>query len=269
MTKISWTDKSINTITGCTPISEGCKNCYAKAMHKRLAAMGQEKYSKPFSEIVTHPKVLKRVISRQVPTKYFVNSMSDTFHEDVPYNHLTEIFNLMSLASQHTFQVLTKRPENMLKFMEYFYGEYVQKNDVIQNVWLGTSVENQTTANERIPYLLKTPAKVRFLSVEPMLEQIDLSKFLFYPCGASLGIVHNCSEKLRRVEINIDWVIVGCESGHGKRECKIEWIENIVEQCEKACVPVWVKQLNINRMVKKEVEDFPKHLQIQQFPEVK
>jgi protein gp37 len=246
-TKIQWTNETWNVTTGCSKISEGCKNCYAETMHKRLNAMGVEKYKEPFNKICFHREELKKPSEWKNPRMVFVNSMSDLFHEDVPDRLIKAVIEEMCCYdSPHTFQVLTKRPERMKESLSPFNTIY------IDNIWFGVTTENQKEADHRIPILLRTPAKVRFASVEPMLEKIDL--------------LFDLMPHRDNGNPPIDWVIVGCESGAKRRPCKIEWIEDIVDQCKKANVPVFVKQISINGKVIKDIEQFPKHLQVREFP---
>lgn len=207
MSKIEWTEKTINTISGCTQISEGCKNCYAKRMHSRLMAMQQKKYAKPFSEIVTHNigKEFKKVIKKNTKT-IFINSMSDTFHKDVSAFYIGSLLYEISEYPDINFQILTKRAERINNF------EYPK------NVWLGVTVENELH-KDRIECLRKTNAKIKFLSCEPLLNdlgKLDLS--------------------------GIDWVIVGGESGINARPMKYEWVKNIQKQCKEQNVAFFFKQ---------------------------
>lgn len=223
-TKIEWTDVTWNPVVGCTRVSSGCDNCYAVRMAHRLEEMGHADYEgltvlngkgdRHFSGTVRClPKRLEDPFHWRKPRKIFVNSMSDLFHEDVPDEFIDQVFAVMERCSQHTFQVLTKRPERMA---EYFsrteslfrslrraavsdlaerYGEDVYDawltgcgaNLPLPNVWLGVSCENQATADERIPYLLQCPAAVRFLSLEPLLGGIDLKPYLGFPCDYCFG----------------------------------------------------------------------------------
>ena len=257
-TKIEWTEATWNPVTGCTPVSSGCGQCYAATMTKRLAAMGQEKYqgligNGHFNGVVKcHERALDIPLRRRKPTMYFVNSMSDLFHKGVPESFLDHAFAVMGTTRRHTFQVLTKRPD---RAAEYFATDFDDYDDRIwdhldkyedewpdwsvwfvrrsrgglpidmppANVWLGTSCEDQKTADERTPHLLKCPAAVRFLSLEPLLGPIDLR--------GRLDGIH--------------WVIVGGESGPNARPAGsgIDWFANIVDQCAAAGVPCFVKQL--------------------------
>ena len=209
--RIEWTESTWNPIVGCTKLSAGCKHCYAEVMAKRLQAMGVPGYEHGFRRIRLLPGRLAEPLGRSKSTVYFVNSMSDLFHEEVPESFIDRVFDVMKSASWHTFQVLTKRADRMF--------EYALERKVPANVWLGTSVEDRRHGVPRIGFLRRTPALTRFLSVEPLLEdigQLDLS--------------------------GIDWVIVGGESGLGARPMKPEWVRNIREQCEGQGVHFFFKQ---------------------------
>ena len=236
-TTIAWTDKTWNPVRGCSLVSPGCTNCYAMRQARRFSGPGQP--YEGLTRMTEHGPLWTgkvRLVESELdaplrwrkPCRVFVNSMSDLFHEDVPFEFITQVWNTMYRASEHTFQVLTKRPERMLAFHRMF-GE-ANKMPLVHNVWLGVSVENQATADERIPILLQTPAAVRFLSAEPLLEPIDLATWFF----SAMTDQGKCA---------CDWVIVGGESGPGARPCNVEWIRSIVRQCRGAHVPVFVKQL--------------------------
>jgi protein gp37 len=208
-TKIEWTDSTWNPITGCTKISSGCAHCYAEKMANRLKAMGMTKYKNGFS-LTLHPKSLNEPYSWKKPRMVFVNSMSDLFHEDIDFNYIRKIFEVMNDNPKHIFQVLTKRG-NMLE-------KYHSKLLWTPNIWMGVTVESKDHI-ERIRQLIKTNATVKFLSCEPLLS--------------ALG-------KLPLTKI--DWVIVGGESGPKARLMKKEWIEKIQHQCTIAKVPFFFKQ---------------------------
>ena len=208
--KIEWTEQTWNPTVGCTKISPGCKNCYAETMSRRLKAMGVHGYENGF-RLTLMPDRLAEPLERRKPTVYFVNSMSDLFHEKVPFDYVRRIFEVMARSPQHTFQVLTKRAERM--------AEFCRDIEVSENVWLGVSVENRKYGVPRIPVLQTIRAQVRFLSVEPLLEDvgsIDLS--------------------------GIQWVIVGGESGSKARPMKPAWVENVKRQCDAAGVAFFFKQ---------------------------
>lgn len=208
---IEWTDFTWNPVTGCTKISAGCKNCYAASMTKRF-----EKEWGPFSKITEHADRLADPMKRNKAAKIFVCSMSDLFHEEVTSDFIDAVFGVMEVCPAHPFQVLTKRPERM---KEYLLNYYTPKN-----VWLGVSAETQGRADERIPVLLEIPAAVRFVSVEPQLNYIDLTRYL---------------DKL-------DWVIVGGETGRYARPFDLNWARALREQCQSAGVPFFFKQTGGN-----------------------
>jgi len=206
---IEWTELTWNPTTGCDKISAGCKFCYAEVMSRRLKAMGIEKYEQGF-KLSIHEDELNRPYEWKKPSTIFVNSMSDLFHEDIPFSFIKNVFRVMNETPQHTYQVLTKRADILYKYHE--------KLKWTNNIWMGVSVENEKVT-ERIDYLRKTNAKVKFLSLEPLI-----------------GALHNLNLK------KIDWVIVGGESGHGARPIKYEWVYDIKEQCEKAGTLFFFKQ---------------------------
>lgn len=209
--KIEWTDATWNPTTGCNKVSSGCKNCYAEVMANRLKAMGTPGYENGF-EFSLMPNRLDTPRNIKKPTKFFVNSMSDLFHEKMPYEYLDKVFKTISETPQHQYQILTKRESILL--------DYFSKSNrkVPKNVWLGVTVENNQ-AKKRIDALRKVNAEIRFLSIEPLLEnlgEIDLT--------------------------GIHWVIVGGESGHKARPMKPEWAINIQNQCDKQNVAFFFKQ---------------------------
>lgn len=232
-TKIPWTNRTWNPVTGCTPVSAGCKNCYARTMARRLKAMGVEKYRNEFA-VTCHPECLDEPLHWRKPRMVFVCSMGDLFHKDVPDEFIEETYSTMYESTQHTFQVLTKRPERMLDF--HSKSMYLL-NAPFENLWIGTSAENQPTFDDRIRHLLPIPAAVRFVSLEPLLSPIDIPPSVLK---------------------QISWVIVGCESGPKRRPCRIEWIQSIVQQCDEAGVPVFVKQISINGRVSRNPAEWPK-----------
>jgi len=264
-TNIEWSDETWNPVRGCTKVSAGCTNCYAMRQAHRFSGAG-----KPYeglTQIVkgkgpqwtgavrTVPELLWEPLRWRKPRRVFVNSMSDLFHEDVPAGFIAHVFAVMAAAPRHEFQILTKRPARMALLlndpsfwasvwghgMEHWWGtEDLARSDEIgpdhplPNVWLGTSVEDQAAADERIPHLLRTPAAVRFLSCEPLLGPVNLERNA-RPWGAGgasarwLALLH--------------WVIAGGESGPGARRCDVAWIRTLVDQCRAAAVPVFVKQV--------------------------
>ncbi|MGA2149720.1 MAG: phage Gp37/Gp68 family protein [Bryobacteraceae bacterium] len=206
---IEWTESTWNPSTGCDAISPGCDHCYAERLALRLKAMGQQKYSNGF-RLTLHPDTLQLPLKWKKPQRIFVNSMSDLFHNDVPLDYIRRVFETMSRAHWHQFQVLTKRSGRLLALTE--------KLDWPPNVWMGVSVET-AQYKTRIDHLRKTGAKLKFLSLEPLLGH--------------LGALD-----LR----GIDWVIVGGESGPGSRPMEAEWVLGVRRQCERADVPFFFKQ---------------------------
>lgn len=244
MTKIEWAERTWNPVTGCTRVSPGCENCYAETMSHRLNAMGQEKYrgitknsGKWSGKIRLHEDVLEHPLKWKKPAKIFVCSMSDLFHEDVPEEFIKQIFDAMYGCPQHIFMVLTKRAERMADLLggAAWWAGTIEKYRA--HIWLGTSIEDQQRADERIPELLKIPAAVRFLSVEPLLAPVDLStdKLLSYLDLRPLGPLPG-----------IHWVIAGGESGNKARPCHLNWLRSIRDQCATANVPFFLKQLGSN-----------------------
>ena len=271
-TRIEWTEHTWNPMSGCTKISDGCKNCYAEKMANRLKAMGTKGYENGFA-VTLHPEKLREPLERKKPTMYFVCSMGDLFHEDVPFEFIDRVFAIIALTPHLTYQILTKRPERMRQYFErlkinnvYYlkvpwenlpvskgYGDLFVANPPFANVWLGVTAENQEQADKRIPILLDTPAAVRFVSIEPMLSGIDLKKYLVgykcFSCGyESLGSPRKCPS-CGQSEFGdkyyspaIDWVIVGGETGSKARPLQYEWVKNIQAQCETVNVPFFFKK---------------------------
>ena len=206
---IEWTESSWNPLTGCNKISPGCKHCYAERMALRLQAMGQPKYASGF-ELAIHEDLLEQPLAWKRPQTIFVNSMSDLFHEGVPDEFVLRTFDVMRRASWHCFQVLTKRSGRLLGLSPLI--------DWPDNVWMGVSVETSRYAF-RIDDLRQTSARLKFLSLEPLL-----------------GALPNLDLR------GIDWVIVGGESGPGARPLRQEWVTDIRDQCVAAGVPFFFKQ---------------------------
>lgn len=256
-TKIEWAEETWSPITGCTKISEGCKNCYAERMAKRLANIEGSGYDKddPF-KVTYHPERLDQPLKWKKPRRIFVCSMGDLFHEDVPFWKVDEVFAIMQKADHHIYMVLTKRPRRMHKyFTEWLEGEnrFINLEGAYRdmkidpprvtcfpfhNVWLGVTVENQAAADERIPWLLKTPAEVRFVSVEPMLGPVNLEPYLQYP-----PMTENYKMTFGLNEFKgLDWVICGGESGPHARPMHPDWARGLRDQCQVAGVPFFFKQ---------------------------
>jgi len=312
-TSIEWTDYTWNPIrarlkgqgpkvhagTFCTRISPGCTHCYASTINKRFGN-GLE-YTVPNLETVEFfidEKILEEPLRRKKPTRIFVGDMFDLFHEAIPNELIARVLNVCEQASWHTFQLLTKRASRMLSFC---YRNIDSRQDFPpRNVWFGVSVEDQQRADERIPLLLQTPAAVRWLSVEPMLEAVDLRK-VQHPNANSANALDGifkadgfnyCTSPL------IDWVICGGESGPGARPFNLAWAESLLEQCRAAGVPFFMKQMGSNPLLHRQTshheerpgfkfsfrsmefsqnislqdrkggdpEEWPEHLRVREFP---
>ena len=226
-TKIEWADRVWNPTVGCTPVSAGCANCYAKRMYDRFFQ------GKPFSEVQLHPERLSDPEKWKAPARVFVDSMSDLFHESVPDVFIEQVWEVMLLSTRHTFMVLTKRPDRMKKWVDQMLTGCMSR--VFSNIWLGVSVEDQKTADERIPLLLNTPAAKRFVSVEPMLGAVDIGKYLVPGAAGSPAEIIKYHDYL-------DWVICGGESGPGARPMRADWARGLRDQCQEAGVPFSFKQ---------------------------
>lgn len=286
-TKIEWTASDTgapgmtwNPVTGCTKVSQGCKNCYAKRDWARLAAMPNNVYTgREFEQVACHPERLDQPIRWRAPRRVFVNSMSDLFHENVSDAFIDQVFAVAALTSDHgrdndahTFMVLTKRPQRMHDYLNHpkraervFTATqnlgsleldteneragcslaYRQFNGrtfwPIPNIWLGVSVEDQATADERIPLLLQTPAAVRWISAEPLLGPVNLTAVHY----GDRFYVNTLSEQNTEgviVQPGIDWVVVGGESGPNARPMHPDWARSLRGQCAAAGVPFFFKQ---------------------------
>lgn len=259
MSKIEWTDKTWNPIVGCSKISEGCQNCYAEKMAFRMTNLLGQNITNTwaaYSTVINDKKwsgktdfinsAIQKPFNWKKPQKIFVCSMGDLFHESVPFEWQFKVFQMIHECPQHIFQILTKRPDIMLKRMENIYfhlrRNYPWIKIPLENVWLGVTTENQTTANERIPLLLEIPANKRFISCEPLLSDIDFP--WFQDLQPNNGTLLN----------QLDWVICGPETGPKARPMEKIWIENIYKQCQSANVPFFDKK----DILKKDLKQFPK-----------
>lgn len=311
---IEWTDATWNPVVGCEKIAQGCKHCYAKTLHDKrhkayqAGAKLPAQYAKPFEEVQLMPERLSQPLKWRKPKRIFVNSVSDLFHESVPFEFIAAVFGVMAACPQHVFQVLTKRPERMREFFEYIEQRAEMAKEVFPNdthewrrehllsaqclihglgethkhrgvdfqwplpqVWLGTSISTQKDADKNILELVKCPAAVRFVSAEPLIEDVDLwmvpqkcpacgaqaMRSLLADDGSCWELDHCEACDVRwwcqpheqdvtpeaRPFPKIDWVIVGGESGPGARPCDVAWIRSIVQQCKAAGVACFVKQL--------------------------
>lgn len=207
---IEWTEQTWNPTTGCTKVSPGCKNCYAETMARRLQAMGAPGYQQGF-RLSIHPERLAQPLARKKPTTYFVNSMSDLFHEEIPDSFLDTVMDIIRQTPQHTYQILTKRAERL--------PAYFTDRNCPSNVWLGVSVEDRLYGLPRIDYLRQVDANIRFLSVEPLLEDLGTMNLT-----------------------GIQWVIVGGESGADARPMNPDWLDNVQRQAATAGAAFFFKQ---------------------------
>jgi len=259
-TKIEWADASWNPVTGCTKVSSpGCDHCYAETLAERFRGTPGHYYEQGF-DVVLRPDKLDRPLRWRKPRRIFVNSMSDLFHASVPDEYIAKVFAVMAAARHHTFQVLTKRHARMRSllssddFQHLFAQAYLnlptRPGSLVEwplpNVWLGASVENQQWANIRIPALLMTPAAVRFISAEPLLGPVDLTRVAWTRGGGThLDVAngrHGVPDVWQAAAKQLDWVIVGGESGRGARPMHPDWARSLRDQCESAGVPFTFKQ---------------------------
>jgi protein gp37 len=260
-TKIEWTDRTWNCIRGCSLVSQGCKHCYAMRQAHRFGGPGM-----PYEgltvlnatgptwtgKVVCDESKLEDPLHWKKPCMVFVNSMSDLFHEDVPESFILACFTTMRLAQQHKFQILTKRPERMLEIIGRWKREGLTLREghgcELPNVWLGVSVEDQKTADERIPLLLQTPAALRWVSYEPALGPVTF-EFLHYNgiCEVdSMRGTHGVIRPHGGTNARIDWLVCGGESGPGARPFDLDWARDVREQCTAAGVPFFMKQAGAN-----------------------
>jgi len=248
--RIEWTEATWNPVTGCSKVSQGCVNCYALRDWARLSKTPTTVYyGRKFTDVQCHPERLDQPLRWTKPRRVFVNSMSDLFHDAVPDEFIDQVFAVMALCPRHTFQVLTKRPERMLDYIAtnwrdgniqnrmddietrdrtLFPGDApppLMKDWPLPNVWLGTSIEDQTTADARIPLLLKTPAAVRWVSAEPLIGPVRLDE-----------------HGLHGGPGQFDWCVVGGESGPNARPMHPDWVRSLRDQCQAAGVPFFFKQ---------------------------
>jgi protein gp37 len=319
MSTIEWTDHTINPLVGCTKVPgalSGCKNCYAEAASKTGRLQQFQQYHGVVNEhghwsgkINFVPEQLEKLFKFRKPTRVFMPSMSDPFHPAVKDEWLDQIFAAIALNPRVTVQMLTKRPERMLEYISSLRGvrlrsglmrlrrqlegisgiRYSELNDdlpALKNLHLGVSVENQKAADDRIPLLLQTPAALRFLSVEPLLEAVDLTESdgMYNPglgeghtwLNPLSGIVYDSDGSFSHTPA-IDWIIVGGESGPSARPCDINWIGSIIQQCQSSRVPVFVKQLGSNPVnlgcegklrdrKGSSIAEWPEYLRVREFP---
>lgn len=299
--KIEWTDATLNVVTGCEKVTPGCDNCYAETFAERWRGTPGHHFENGF-DVTLRPERLTLPLRWKKPRRVFVNSMSDLFHKDVPDEFIARTFAVMARTPQHTYQILTKRHGRMRSLIG---GEIDGGQTLLEaadeetarvlydarwplpNVWLGVSVEDQQRADLRIPTLLDTAAAVRFLSCEPLLGEVDLTRWLrpvpgcghIDPDDGTCGHPEAHSPECHRwadcplVSLygewhGPDWVIVGGESGPGARPMDLKWAESLVHQCQVADVPVFVKQLGVKAGSKThhDINTFPEALRVREFP---
>lgn len=294
-TKIQWTGATWNPVTGCTKVSAGCKNCYMFREYPRLARLGVKGYAGGSPDLVRcWPERLGEPLHWKKPRRVFVNSMSDLFHESIPEEFIDRVWAVMALTPHHTFQILTKRPERMLHYLDAHRGEKMRYERVLMeadalradhaklhlssiavgnpvlwplpNVWLGVSVEDQKTANERIPLLLQTPTAVRFISYEPALGPADFTQIKCVGAGFMNALTGEDAEDHGMVSDGLDWVICGGESGPDARPMHPDWARSVRDQCVAAGVPYFMKQMHIDGKLVKEIDQFPADLRLRQYP---
>jgi protein gp37 len=262
-TAISWTTHTWNPTFGCSKVSAGCDYCYAETLALKFRHTGLPwTGANAAANVTLKPGKLGDPRKLRAPSRIFVNSMSDLFHALIPDDYVRRVFDVMAEVDRHTYQILTKRPERMRRWCEQYQA------DPLPNVWLGTSVEDQTAADRRLRHLIATPAAVRFISAEPLLGPVDLGPYLFANYAAD-------DPRYRRTgERGLDWVIVGGESGlhlreHPEREMDHAWARDLRDQCAAAGVAYFFKQSSGYRteMGTSLVEADGSRTHVQEFPE--
>lgn len=298
-TNIVWAEETTNPFPGCVKVSAGCRNCYAEKQAAAPRLQQFEKYRHVISDgkwngkFFVDEKAMFQPMHWKNPRKIFVNSMGDMFRDAVPFTQLDRQFAVFALCQQHTFQILTKYDDRMLEYYtkhfkifniagvaaqmvkdgDYFHDkildDYKRAGDVLPNVWTGVTIENQKMANKRIVNLMQIPAALRWVSMEPMLEDIDFKKVpiekWWYPPMTEEQIFNNEHFKYNK----LGWVVIGAESGKNRRRCNVDDVRNVLTQCKAANVPVMVKQLDLDGRLSRDPSEWPEDLRVQEFPEVK
>lgn len=254
-------DESWNPVSGCTPVSEGCRNCWSRAMLTRFGSKGGEQHG----AVVLHHDRLGHPLRWNRPRTIAVVFLGDLFHEDVPDTFIRNVFDVIGNARHHRFLLLTKRPGRARSLIRRMYDE---RNVVIGNrlstirsfdgIWLGVSVEDQRTADERIPLLLDTPAEHRWISLEPQIGPVKLAAHLYELEEACIGgrDPGDSADRTPRLE----WVVQGCESGPQRRPFDLDWARSVRDRCDAAGVPYFLKQIQEgNRVVVKPLLDDRRH----------
>ncbi|HHW03382.1 MAG TPA: phage Gp37/Gp68 family protein [Thermoanaerobacterales bacterium] len=255
-TKIEWAEQSWNPVIGCTPVSEGCDNCYARRMAYRLRGRCGYPQNEPFKVTLHEERILEPYYWHK-PRRIFVCSMSDLFHPEIPDEFIYRVLLTMQQNPRHTFLLLSKRPERILRWNNL--QKPWNSEEWPQNIWVGVTAENQKRADERIPILLQIPAAVRFVSCEPLLGPVDLSPYLgnlyfcnnprhgqlcpdgiMYAKDKQIIICRYCKQPVEIVHL-LDWVICGGETGPGARPMHPDWVRNLRDQCMDAGVPFFFK----------------------------
>lgn len=301
-TKIEWTDETWNPIRYldgwmCTKKSAGCENCYAESFNKRFG--NKLPYRGPNKLIGFHldKKHLNKPLHWRKPRRIFVQSMGDLFHEDVPFEFIDEVLETTRRADWHTYLILTKRIERAVEWANskrppggilQHFGRSARQGWLKARIWLGLTCENQKAADERITDLLGIDVAVHYVSLEPLLGQMDIKSYLWVRqqcagpkgCGYE-GASYEFDSKKKKgafacpqcgknhtylVTNSIDWCIIGCETGSKRRPCKIEWVRDIIGQCDATGVPVFVKALEINGKISKDMAEWPEDLRRREYP---
>lgn len=257
-TNIEWTEHTYNVVSGCTKVTPGCDNCYAIPRSYRIEKTGvTDKYNgvstgKEWTgKVIMHWDKLHEPFTWRKPRMVFVNSMSDTFHCKVSLEFLRSLWYSMRHNQKHTFQVLSKRPEQWLRIQK----DYAQCMGY-PNIWAMTTCENQAMLDKRLPILLQIDAPVRGISVEPMLEPMNLYD----------GLIHGLSNGSIPDRRYLHWIVVGCESGPIRRPCELSWVRDLRDQCRELRIALFVKQLLLNGKVVKDMAKFPEDLRIREMP---
>jgi len=266
-TKIPWTQETWNPVIGCSKIAAGCKNCYAEKMAHRLSAMECKQYEDANPQyslvvksghwnghVICRDSELDKPLHWKKPRKIFVCSMSDLFHEKVPFGFVDKVWDIINIARSHTFQILTKRPKRALE-----YAKRIESFRFHSNLWLGVSCSTQADLDKNVPILLQIAAAVRFVSLEPLLEEVDIKNPVY-------KYVSKGYWKSDYISRQLHWIIVGCESGPKRRPCSIEAVRGVVRQCQAADVPVFVKQIEIGGRCEKDPAKWPEDLRVQEYP---
>jgi len=255
MTRIEYLDETWNPVTGCSPISAGCRNCWARRMAARLRGRCGYSADDPFRVTLREDRLIQPLRWRK-PRRIGVCFMGDLFHPDVPIYYIQQVFGAMVESRQHTYLVLTKRPDRMLEIQQRWLAWRCAAraaNNCLQHIWLGVSVEDQQTADERIPILLQIPAAIRWVSYEPALGPVDFEPYLprwkmaFYNRG---GRGQAMPIKIRE---GLDWVVAGGESGPGARPADPDWFRRVRDQCREAGVPFFMKQMYRKQAIPKDL----------------